>query len=70
MRYNFLTSSSLAAALFWTAAIVCIVAHVGILRSVLRAKPRRALEMAWAVLPAMALAAVLLVTWRRMHAGL
>jgi len=36
---------------------------------VLRAKQRRVTEIAWAVLPAVALAVVLLMTWRTMRAG-
>jgi hypothetical protein len=64
-----LPASRPAAALFWVAAVICVIAHLGILRSVLRAKERRVSEIAWAVLPAFVLAAVLLVTWRSIHAG-
>lgn len=58
---------------FWVAATCCLVAHLAILRSVLRASDRagavvssrrRLVEIAWAVVPALALAAVLLMTWR------
>jgi len=69
MTHLFLPPALPAVVLFWTAAVVCAVAHVGILRSVLRAKQRRVTEIAWAVLPAVALAVVLLMTWRTMRAG-
>lgn len=69
MTHHFLPTALPAAVLFWIAALVCAVAHVAILRSVLRAKQRRAMEVAWAVLPALGLAVVLLMTWRVMHAG-
>lgn len=58
---------------FWVAATCCLVAHTAILRSVLRADTRldatvstrrRFVEIAWAVVPAVVLAAVLLTTWR------
>jgi heme/copper-type cytochrome/quinol oxidase subunit 2 len=32
-----------------------------------RTAPRRGVEVAWAVVPALALAAVLVLTWRAMH---
>ena len=57
----------LADVLFWLAAGCCAVAELAIVRSV--AGARRASEMVWAVLPALALAAVLALTWRAMHAG-
>jgi heme/copper-type cytochrome/quinol oxidase subunit 2 len=59
--------------LFWVAAICCLVAHAAILRSVLRVSApsdksistrRRLTEIAWAVVPAIGLAAVLVTTWR------
>ena len=64
---------SYAKLLFWVAAICCFVAHAAILRSVLRVSApadhsistrRRLTEIAWAVVPAIALAAVLMTTWR------
>ena len=67
MHTHFALSPIVATTLFWTAALVCGVAHVAILASVLRSAPRRRLEIAWAVIPALALAAVLVVTWRGMH---
>jgi heme/copper-type cytochrome/quinol oxidase subunit 2 len=70
-------------ATFWVAAVACAVAQVAIVRSVFVARPpadgpagadaprpapaRRGPEVAWAVLPALALAAVLVFTWRAMH---
>jgi hypothetical protein len=59
----------LAAILFWSAILAAIVAQVMILRSTRRvlhaAAPRRpALEWAFALGPAVALAAVLFLSWR------
>jgi hypothetical protein len=53
--------------LFWAAVAASVVAHVVIVRSVLRATPRRFSEVAWATLPAIVLGAVLVMTWRGMH---
>ena len=59
----------------------CLVAHVAIFRSVLRARgvatdpgvprPRLLVEIAWALVPAVALALVLTATWSKVqeHAG-
>ncbi len=67
-------------ATFWVAAVACAVAQVAIVRSVFVARQpeggdvprpapaRRAPEVAWAVVPALALAAVLVLTWRAVHA--
>jgi heme/copper-type cytochrome/quinol oxidase subunit 2 len=74
-------SSSLANVVFWTAAVCCAVAQAALLRSVLTVRPidrpasavgplapvRRGAELLWAVVPALALAAVLFLTWRAMH---
>ncbi len=69
-------------AIFWVAVACCAVAQWLILRSALRAPDaergppaggggvpatRRAAEVAWAVLPAIALALVLAATWRAIH---
>jgi heme/copper-type cytochrome/quinol oxidase subunit 2 len=69
-------------ATFWVAAVACAVAQAAIVRSVFVARvpaagpagdvpraagARRAPEVAWAVLPALALAGVLALTWRAMH---
>ena len=64
----------LADAVFWIAVACCVVAQVAILRSVMAARrgavsppARQGREILWAVLPALALAATLLLTWRAMH---
>lgn len=62
--------------LFWTCTGACAIAHVGILRSVLRRQedaspdvphPRVAIEVVWSVVPMLALALVLLVTLPRVR---
>ena len=71
-------SLSLADAIFWIAVACCVVAQLAIVRSVLisparvpdsqpTSAGRRIVEIAWAVLPGIALAFVLLLTWRAMH---
>jgi heme/copper-type cytochrome/quinol oxidase subunit 2 len=73
-------SFRLADAIFWVAVACCSIAQLAILRSVIispiranRETPptpaRRAAEVAWAVLPGVALAVVLVFTWRTMHAS-
>jgi heme/copper-type cytochrome/quinol oxidase subunit 2 len=73
-------SLSLADAIFWVAVACCAVAQLSIVRSVLvsparvpdsqpTSAGRRVVEIAWAVLPGVALAFVLLLTWRAMHGG-
>lgn len=67
----------LADALFWIAVATCAVAQVAIIRSVLHMRgataaagvpsPRFAIEITWVVMPALVLAAVLVLTWRAMH---
>ena len=70
-------------ALYWAAVACCVVAQIAIARSVLRAGRRapvpdeasehhlprshRAAELVWMLIPAVGLAAVLVVTWRTMH---
>jgi len=64
-------------AIFWIAVVCCAAAQLLILRSVFAARGagpasslppvRRPLEIAWALLPAVALALVLAMTWRAMH---
>jgi hypothetical protein len=67
---------SLADAIFWVAVACCTVAQLAILRSVLVTRPatetraHRVVEIAWAVLPGVALAWLLLATWRVMHPAL
>ena len=74
-------SLSLADAIFWIAVACCVVAQLAIVRSVLISPARvpdseptsigrRFVEIAWAVLPGVALAFVLLLTWRAMHGGI
>ena len=63
---NFLLSPALARLLFWAAVFACGVAHVAILRSVAKTPQRRLTELAWAVIPAIVLGAVLVMTWRAM----
>lgn len=71
-------SLSLADAIFWVAVACCTVAQLAIVRSVVvsparvpdnqpTSAGRRVVEIAWAVLPGVALAIVLLLTWRAMH---
>jgi heme/copper-type cytochrome/quinol oxidase subunit 2 len=71
-------SLSLADAIFWVAVACCVIAQLAIVRSVLvsparvpdsqpTSTGRRVVEIAWAVLPGVALAFVLLLTWRAMH---
>ena len=70
---------TLADAIFWVAVACCALAQLAILRSVFGAHPargdrpamprvRRGMEAFWAVVPALGLALVLVLTWRAMHA--
>ena len=70
--------SPLSDAVFWTSVVLCAVAQLGILRSVFAPReapappagvpsPRRLTEVLWAVVPAVGLAALLVLTWRAMH---
>lgn len=72
-------SFSLADAIFWVAVACCSIAQLAIVRSVIISPARvagsqptsairRIGEITWAVLPGVALAAVLFFTWRAMHA--
>jgi heme/copper-type cytochrome/quinol oxidase subunit 2 len=71
-------SFPLADAIFWIAVACCSVAQLAIIRSAIvsparvaggapTSAARRAAEIAWAVIPGVALAAVLVFTWRAMH---
>jgi heme/copper-type cytochrome/quinol oxidase subunit 2 len=74
-------SSAFADAIFWIAVACCSIAQLAILRSAVvspaqrssvaggaaTSGARRAAEIAWAVIPGIALAIVLLLTWRAMH---
>ncbi len=64
--------------IFWFSVVSCALAQAAILRSVIIAPARasasragspgrRALEVAWALLPGVALVAVFVLTWRVMH---
>jgi heme/copper-type cytochrome/quinol oxidase subunit 2 len=69
-------SPSLTGALFWLCVAVCLVAQVALIVSAIRAPmsgstesasmrmPSRASEVAWTVVPAIALAVLLVFTWR------
>ncbi len=66
-----------AVVVFVICALACIVAHAAILVSVVRRRsaavtnavprPRLAIEVVWALLPAIALAFVLTATWARLN---
>ena len=72
-------SPTVADAIFWIAVVACAIAQVAITRSVLGARQpelpadarvapaRRSAELAMAVIPAIALAGVLALTWRTLH---
>lgn len=65
-------------ALFWVAAAICLVAQLALVWSAIRAPmpgsseaaikmPSRTSEIGWTVVPAIALAIILVFTWRAMH---
>ena len=66
---------SLAEAIFWIAALACIAAQFALLRSSFRIKKEsrselvpaspRSVELAWAIVPALALSVILVMTWRK-----
>ena len=68
----------LAETIFWIAAVACAVAQIAILRSTYAARlanksdlvpaSSQKGEAAWAIIPALALAAVLLASWQRIEA--
>lgn len=68
----------LAEAIFWIAALACVVAEIAILRSTYAARrveksdlvpaAPRAGEIAWAIIPPVALSLLLVVTWQRIEA--
>jgi heme/copper-type cytochrome/quinol oxidase subunit 2 len=67
----------LAETIFWIAAIACAIAQVAILRSTFAARSAnksdlvpsssRRGELAWAIIPALALGVVLMATWQRIE---
>lgn len=71
-------SPRLADLVFWMAAACCLVAQLALVRSAVRSPmpgtpdtavrmPRRSSEVAWTILPAIALVLLLAATWRAMH---
>lgn len=72
-------SPTVAQIVFWIAAGCCLVAQISLVLSAIRSPmsgspdtaavvmPRRSIEIAWTLVPAIALAMVLLFTWRAMH---
>ena len=68
----------LAEAIFWIAAVACVVAELAILRSTYAARrveksdlvpsASRGGEITWAIIPAVMLVFLLAVTWRRIEA--
>jgi heme/copper-type cytochrome/quinol oxidase subunit 2 len=72
-------SFSLADTIFWVAVACCVIAQLAIVHSVVISPARvpgsqpttmlrRVAELAWAVIPGVALGFVLVFTWRAMHA--
>jgi heme/copper-type cytochrome/quinol oxidase subunit 2 len=68
-------NSLTATVLFWGAAACCVVSQLALVWSAIRAPmpgssesavkmPRRASEIAWTILPTLALATLLIFTWR------
>ena len=65
-------------AIFWIAAVCCLVAQVAIVRSALSPhepapgseqvpRPRTGVEVIWTLLPALVLIGVFALTWQAMH---
>ncbi len=70
----------IATTIFWVAVVLCVIAHRYILRSAFAAGAtvthshtlppiRRAAEVLWVVLPAVALVFLLVATWRAIQAN-
>jgi heme/copper-type cytochrome/quinol oxidase subunit 2 len=67
----------LADAIFWIAAIACVIAEVAILRSTYRARrieksslvpaARQSGEIVWAIIPALGLSVLLVFTWQKVQ---
>jgi heme/copper-type cytochrome/quinol oxidase subunit 2 len=71
-------TQQIAEIVFWISAAGCAIAELAILRTVFAPNPNahssapiphspRGAEMLWAVIPAIALAALLAATWRAIH---
>jgi heme/copper-type cytochrome/quinol oxidase subunit 2 len=68
---------ALADGIFWLAAVTCVIAEIAVLRSTYAARKvqksalvpaaNRTGEVAWAVIPAVALAVLLVVTWQHVR---
>jgi hypothetical protein len=69
MHTHLFLSASIAKGLFWAAVVICGLANLAIVRSVMRSAPRRRREVVWAIIPALLLVAVFVVTWRHLSAG-
>ncbi|MFL5614132.1 MAG: hypothetical protein ACJ796_10775 [Gemmatimonadaceae bacterium] len=69
MSNHLLLSTSFAKAFFWLAVFICSIANLAIIRSVARSTRRRRIEIAWAIIPAVLLATVLVMTWRHLSSG-
>jgi heme/copper-type cytochrome/quinol oxidase subunit 2 len=72
-------SLRIADSIFWIAVACCTLAQLAIVQSVIvsparapehapASTTRRVVEIAWAILPGVALAVVLVFTWRAIHA--
>ena len=67
----------LADAIFWIAAIACVIAEIAILRSTYAARSveksslvpaaRQSGEIAWAIIPALGLSVLLVFTWQKVQ---
>jgi heme/copper-type cytochrome/quinol oxidase subunit 2 len=67
----------LADAIFWLAAIACVIAEIAILRSTYRAQrveksslvpaARQSGEIVWAIIPALGLSVLLVFTWQKVQ---
>lgn len=72
-------SPTIASATFWVAAACCVIAQLALIVSAIRAPmrgsaesagvamPRRSIEIAWTIVPAVGLALLLFFTWRAVH---
>lgn len=70
-------NQQLAEGIFWLAALACVLAEIAILRSTYAATraeksalvpvPARSGEIAWAIIPAVALSILLVMTWQRIE---
>lgn len=59
-------------AIFWIAALLCLVSEIAIIRSAFRspagtAPNARSRDILWSIVPAILLAALLIATWQAIH---